>query len=318
MISLCSVAQRAIQRRSLDEIAEGQVRRGPDPEKESRRSLWAESCWRLGWAGLYTPQNSGWVQVQIGVPNCDWSTIWDAVDAVGARRSEDAPLGYSCLTCWFPGRFSLEAANSHWPLTSAGSPRWIPRDPNSYWLVTQTGSLSQPCGMRNFSLAKSPGCFPLRRRGRNLRGSLREASCGGVFSWFSEDAGEVRSPWYRVGGGAGSGTQFRYLSQGGRVTIIIIIIIIIIYYYYYYYYYYYHYHHYYYCSLYCYHYYYHVLVPNIYHYSCYWCCCGSGGCNIGGIFRIGLTENLSRTFFFLSRGQTFVPKTSFKSYSLVR
>ena len=69
-----------------------------------------------------------------------------------------------------------------------------------------------------FSLANSPGCFSLRRRGRNLRGSLREASCGGVFSWFSEGAGEVRSPWYQVGGGAGSGTQFRYLSQGDRVT----------------------------------------------------------------------------------------------------
>ena len=32
----------------------------PDPEKESRRSLCAESCWMIGWAGLYAPRNSGW------------------------------------------------------------------------------------------------------------------------------------------------------------------------------------------------------------------------------------------------------------------
>ena len=86
---------------------------------------------------------------QIGAPNCDWSTIWDAVDAVGARRSEDAPLGYSCLTYWFQADF-LEAANSHWPLTSAGWSRWIPIELNFYWLVTQAGSLSQPCGMLDF------------------------------------------------------------------------------------------------------------------------------------------------------------------------
>ena len=58
---------------------------------------------------------------QIGVPNSDWSKIGDAVDAVGARRSEDAPLGYSCLTRWFQADFQ-EAANFYWPLTSAGSP----------------------------------------------------------------------------------------------------------------------------------------------------------------------------------------------------
>ena len=86
---------------------------------------------------------------QIGIPNCDWSKIWDAVDAVGTRRSEDAPLGYFLLTCWFQADF-LEAANSHWPLTSAGSPRWIPRELDFYWLVTQAGSLSQPCGMLDF------------------------------------------------------------------------------------------------------------------------------------------------------------------------
>ena len=96
---------------------------------------------------------------QIGVPNCDWSTIWDAVDAVGARKSEDALLGYSCLTCWFQADF-LEAANSHWPLTSAWSPCWILRELNFYWLVTQAGSLSQPCGMLNFHWLKAQAAFP--------------------------------------------------------------------------------------------------------------------------------------------------------------
>ena len=102
----------------------------------------------LGWASLYTPQNSGWSGSNRH-SECDWSKIWDAVDAVGTRRSEDAPLGYFLLTCWFQADF-LEAANSHWPLTSAGSPRWIPRELDFYWLVTQAGSLSQPCGMLDF------------------------------------------------------------------------------------------------------------------------------------------------------------------------
>ena len=86
---------------------------------------------------------------QIGIPNCDWLTTWDAVDAVGIRRSGDAPLGYSCLTCWFQVDF-LEAANSHWLLTLAGSLCWILGELDFYWLATQAGSLSQPRGMLNF------------------------------------------------------------------------------------------------------------------------------------------------------------------------
>ena len=82
MISLCLAAQGAIQRRSLDEIAEGQVRRG----QIRRRSL-NEVC-GLNPAGCMAgpvcihPGIQGGPG-QIGVPNCDWSTIWDAVDAVG-------------------------------------------------------------------------------------------------------------------------------------------------------------------------------------------------------------------------------------------
>ena len=85
---------------------------------------------------------------QISILNCDWSTIWDAVDAAGIRRSENAPLGYSCLTCWFQADF-LEVVNSHWPLTSAGSLCWIPGEMDFYWPVTQAGSLSQPRGTLN-------------------------------------------------------------------------------------------------------------------------------------------------------------------------
>ena len=140
------------------------------------------------------------------------------VSAVGTRRSGDAPLGYSCLTCWFQadflgsGEFSLAVDLGRVAVPDPGRAEFL--------LAGDPSWVAEPAVRdAEFSLAKSPSCFPLRRRGRNLRGNLREASCGGVFSWFSEGAGEVRSPWYRVGGGAGSGTQFRYLSQGGRVTL---------------------------------------------------------------------------------------------------
>ena len=86
---------------------------------------------------------------QIGVPNSDWPRIGDAVNAVGARRSDDALLGHSCLTLWFQANFQ-EAANFYCPLTSAGSPRWLPGKPNSYWLMTQAVSLGQPRGMLSF------------------------------------------------------------------------------------------------------------------------------------------------------------------------
>ena len=106
MMSLCLTAQGAIQRRSLDEIAEEQVRRG----QVRRRSL-DEVC-GLNPAGCLAgpvyihPGIQGGLG-QIGVLNFDWSKFRDTV---GARRSEDAPLGYSCLTRWFQANFQ-EAAN---------------------------------------------------------------------------------------------------------------------------------------------------------------------------------------------------------------
>ena len=42
-----------------------------------------------------------------------------------------------------------EAANSDWPLTSAGSLHWSGGEPNSDWLLTSAGSLGQPGGMLN-------------------------------------------------------------------------------------------------------------------------------------------------------------------------
>ena len=124
--------------RSLRQVRSGQIR---------RRSL--DKCWSGNPAGclagsVYIHPGIQGGPSQIGVPNSDWPTIWDAVDAVGARRSGDAPLGYS----WFQATV-LEAANSDWPLTSAGSLHWSWGEPNSDWLLTSAGSLGQPCGMLN-------------------------------------------------------------------------------------------------------------------------------------------------------------------------
>ena len=74
----------------------------------------------LGWF-IYPPRFQGGPG-QIGVLHSHWLRIWGTVSAVDAR-SGDAPLGHSCLTCWFQAA-ALEAANSHWPLTSAGSLCW--------------------------------------------------------------------------------------------------------------------------------------------------------------------------------------------------
>ena len=61
------------------------------------------------------------------------------------KKVRDAPLGYS----WFQAAV-LEAANSDWLLTSAGSLHWSWGEPNSDWLLTSAGSLGQPCGDAEF------------------------------------------------------------------------------------------------------------------------------------------------------------------------
>ena len=117
-----------------------------------RRSL--DECWSGNPAGclagtVYIHPGIQCGPGQIGALNSDWPTIWDAVDAVGARRSGDAPLGYSWSICWFQAAV-LEAANADWPLTSAGSLHWSWDELNSDWLLTSAGSLGQPRRMLNY------------------------------------------------------------------------------------------------------------------------------------------------------------------------
>ena len=159
MMSLCLTAQGVIQRRSLDKIAEEQVRRG----QIRRRSL-DEVC-GLNPAGCLAgpvyihPGIQGGLG-QIGVPNFDWSKIGDAVDAVGARRSEDAPLGYPCLTRWFQADFQ-RTANTYWPLTSAGSLHELPGKLN-FLLAADPGRVTGSAARdAEFSLVEGPGCFSL-------------------------------------------------------------------------------------------------------------------------------------------------------------
>ena len=88
MTFLCLDAPRGRFREGVDEIAVGQVRRG----QIRRRSL--DKCWSGNPAGCWTgpvyitPVFQGGPG-QIGVLNFDWPTIWVAVGAVGARKSED-------------------------------------------------------------------------------------------------------------------------------------------------------------------------------------------------------------------------------------
>ena len=130
MISLCLAAQGVIQRSSLIETAERQVRRGQIQRRNLDEVCGLNPVGCLAGPGCIHPgiqDGPG----QIGVLHSDWSRNRDAVDAVGARRSEDTPLGYSCLTRWFQADFQ-EAANFYWPLTPAWLQRWLPGKPNSY------------------------------------------------------------------------------------------------------------------------------------------------------------------------------------------
>ena len=92
MMSLCLTAQGAIQRRSLDEIAEGHLRRGQIRRRSLDEVCGLNPAGCLAGAVYIHPRIQGGPG-QIGIPNSDWSMIGDAVYAVGARRSEDAPPG---------------------------------------------------------------------------------------------------------------------------------------------------------------------------------------------------------------------------------
>ena len=104
MISFRLNAQRAIQRRSLDEIAEEQVRRGQIRRRSLDKIYWCNPAGCLAGPVYIHPGIQGGPG-QIGVLNSDWFRIWAAMDAVGARRSGDAPLGYSSLTRCFQAGF---------------------------------------------------------------------------------------------------------------------------------------------------------------------------------------------------------------------
>ena len=95
------LTQRAIQRRSLDEIAEEQVRRGQIQRRSLDEIYWCNPAGCLA-GPVYIHSGIQGGPSQIGVLNYDWSRIWDAV---GARRSGDAPLGYSFLTRCFQAGF---------------------------------------------------------------------------------------------------------------------------------------------------------------------------------------------------------------------
>ena len=96
------------------------------------------------------------VQARSGVLHSDWLLTWDAVDAEGTGRSEDASLKHG----WFQAEV-LETANSYWPLTSAGS---LPGEPNFHWLMAQARSRGQPRGMLNFHWPRRPAASPTSTR----------------------------------------------------------------------------------------------------------------------------------------------------------
>ena len=166
MISLCLAGQGEIQRRSLVETAEKQVRRG----QIRRRSL-DEVCGlnpagclaRLGYIHPGIQGGPG----QIGVLHSDWSRNRDAVDAVGARRSEDTPLGVLLLDPLVPGRFpgSGEFLLAVGPGRVAALASWKAE----FLLADDPGWVAGPATQdAEFPLVEDPGCFCLRRRGRNL------------------------------------------------------------------------------------------------------------------------------------------------------
>ena len=78
-------------------MAEEQVRRGQIRRRSLDEIYWCNPAGCLTGPVYIHPGIQGG-SGQIGVLNSDWSRIGDAVDAVVARRSEDAPLGYSSLT----------------------------------------------------------------------------------------------------------------------------------------------------------------------------------------------------------------------------
>ena len=91
--------------------------------------------------------------------NSYWLLTWDAVAVESTGRSGDASSKHSWAIGWFQAEV-LELANSYWPLTSAGSLHWNPRETNFHWLMAQAVSQGQPRGMLNFHWLSQPAASP--------------------------------------------------------------------------------------------------------------------------------------------------------------
>ena len=119
----------------------------------------------LGLAGLN--RRSDQIQSgpgQIGVLNSDWLSAWDAVDAVGARRSGDALLGHASLiqlTCLFQADSQPPwEANYDWSLTQAASPGQPPEMENYDWMLGHTVSPFQPSRKENYDWLLTQAASP--------------------------------------------------------------------------------------------------------------------------------------------------------------
>ena len=197
----------------------------PDPEKESRRDLRTESCWMLDLASLNRQPDSGWSGSNRR------SEFWLAVSlwccgccgrkkvrgcSTGVRIADPVDL---LIPGWFPASLGVEL----WLVVDLGCvSRPASRD-GEFWLAAGSHWVALPAFQEGeLWLAVDPDCLSFLLRGRIFCGSLRGALWGGVISlplvgmqWSLEGAGEVRSPWSREGGGAGSRIQLRWLLYGG-------------------------------------------------------------------------------------------------------
>ena len=86
------------------------------------------------------------------------------MDAVGARRSGDAPLGYAALTrltCLFQADFEPPwEVNYDWSLTQVASPGQPPEMENYDWMLAHTVSPFQPSRKENYDLLLTQAASP--------------------------------------------------------------------------------------------------------------------------------------------------------------
>ena len=208
----------------------------PDPEKESRWDLRAESCWMLGWASLYTPWNSGWSGSNRR-PELWLVQNRRCCGRCGRKKVRGCSTGVLFIDPLIPGQFpgsrELSLAVDLGRVAEPAS--W-----NELWLAVDPGRVAEPISWNAFLLAV--GAHWVRLPGRRiLIGGWQAASpfayaavtsvgpARGVLGWriLLVAVRDVEISWRGRGGqvtvvsrgrGAGSSTQFKYLSNGGRVT----------------------------------------------------------------------------------------------------